>query len=107
MTSKLDASSPATSAMIQKTVHAGMGAWSFYFIAKFLLYWRELIGFHPLLNLAFAAFVLAPIKTRLGRNIRTAIAIPAAIALLYHDSWLPPIDRLYSQSTQLASFSPG
>ena len=82
-----------------------LGEWNYYFIAKFLLFWRGLIGLHPLENLAFAAFLLAPITSVLGRRIRALIAVPLAIALLYYDSWLPPISRTLSQAGLLSSFS--
>jgi len=82
-----------------------LGGWSLYFLAKFLLYWRDLIGFHPLENLAFAAFLAAPIRSRKWQLGRTVAAIPVAIMLLYHDSRLPAFDRLLSQSTLVTSFS--
>lgn len=82
-----------------------LGAWNFYFIAKLVLFWRELIGFHALENLAFAAFLLAPLSSRMARRIRTLIALPLGVALLYHDSWLPPISRALSQASLLSTFS--
>lgn len=82
-----------------------LGGWSLYFLAKFLLYWRDLIGFHPLENLAFAAFLALPIRSRKWHLCRTVAAIPVAIVLLYHDSRLPPFDRLLSQSNLVTSFS--
>jgi len=84
-----------------------LGAWSFYFLAKILLYWRELIGFHPLENIAFAAFLLMPVRSRNWRRARNAVAVPLALALLYYDSWLPPIERALSQATLLSNFSFG
>jgi cellulose synthase operon protein YhjU len=82
-----------------------LGLWNFYFIAKLVLFWRELIGFHPLENLAFAAFLLTPISSRRARLWRRLIAIPIGIALLYYDSWLPPISRAFSQASLLSNFS--
>lgn len=82
-----------------------LGGWSFYFLAKFLFFWRELIGFHPLENLAFAAFLLVPVSSPAWRRARTVAAIPAAIALLYYDSWLPPVERALSQANLLSNFS--
>ncbi|MDD5759612.1 MAG: cellulose biosynthesis protein BcsG [Desulfobulbaceae bacterium] len=82
-----------------------LGAWNFYFLAKFLLYWKELIGFHPIENLAFAAILLAPLQSSFWRWIRTILATPVAIALLYHDSWLPKFGRLISEGALLRSFN--
>ncbi|HJW55471.1 MAG TPA: cellulose biosynthesis protein BcsG [Burkholderiaceae bacterium] len=83
-----------------------LGYWNLYFLIKLILFWRELIGFHGFENLAFAAFLAAPIAVRAGRAWRTAIAIPAAIALAYYDSWLPPANRLLSQAGLVSGFSP-
>jgi cellulose synthase operon protein YhjU len=83
-----------------------LGAWNIYFVAKFVLMWRELIGLHALENIAFAALLLMPVTSNIGRRIRLTIAIPVAIALLYYDSWLPPISRVLSQATQLSALSP-
>lgn len=84
-----------------------LGGWSFYFLAKFLLLWKGLIGFHPLENLAFAAVLLAPLQSPKWRLARTLAAVPVACALLYHDSWLPPLDRVLSQAGLLTQFSAG
>lgn len=83
-----------------------LGTWSFYFLVKFLLFWRELIGFHPLENMAFAAFLLAPVYAPRWRHVRTLAATPVGLALFYYDSWLPPAERIWSQASQLSSFSP-
>lgn len=88
-----------------------MGLWDFYFITKLALYFGHYMGFHPWLNIAFAAFLIAPIpdgNVRLKRlkPIRQAIAIPVGIALFYYDTWLPPITRVFSQASQLEAFSP-
>jgi cellulose synthase operon protein YhjU len=98
-------SSPAHEPAAQPSIR--LGAWSFYFLAKILLYWRELIGFHPLENIAFAAFLLMPVRSRNWRLARNAVAVPLALALLYYDSWLPPIERALSQATLLSNFSFG
>jgi cellulose synthase operon protein YhjU len=82
-----------------------LGGWNLYFIAKFLLLWRGLIGFHPLENLAFAAFLLVPVRSVLWRRVRNVAALPVAAALLWYDSWLPPFSRLWSQASLLTSFS--
>lgn len=95
----------ATVASEDKAPPAGLGAWNAYFIAKLALLWRDLIGFHPLENLAFALVLLLPLKSPALRRARDVAAVPAGIALLYYDSWLPPIDRALSQASLVGSFS--
>ncbi len=84
---------------------AGLGHWNIYFLIKLFLFWNTSIGFNPLYNLGFAAFLLIPITHRLGKIIRQLVAIPLGLALLYFDSWLPPFNRLLSESTLVKSFS--
>lgn len=83
----------------------GLGLWSFYFLLKLLMAWQEIIGFHPLENLAFAAALTLPVKTPLYRRLKLALSIVLAAALLYYDSWLPPIGRAFATLGLLASFS--
>lgn len=82
-----------------------MGLWSAYFFAKFLLYAGGYIGFSPLPNLLFAIFTVLPTRSARQRFFKNLLAIPAGIALLYHDSWLPPIERVLSQTNNVASFT--
>ena len=81
-----------------------MGLWSYYFFAKFFLYLGKYMDFHALINLAFAIFLVLPLGKRWLRISRTIIALPAGIALFYYDTWLPPIQRLYSQAGNLQQF---
>ena len=81
-----------------------LGWWNVYFIGKLFLYWKGTIGFHPILNLTFLVFLAWPIEHRAGRLLRTSLSIPMAIALLYHDSWLPKLSRVLSQASLLKSF---
>ncbi len=83
---------------------AGLGWWNFYFLAKLLMYWKGFIGFHPLENLAFGAVLLLPLRTRLGWRMRFWLALPVSVGLLYHDSWLPPVARIFAQAGALAKF---
>ncbi|WP_457668271.1 cellulose biosynthesis protein BcsG [Thiolapillus sp.] len=86
--------------------YMGLGAWNAYFLAKFFLYWKHYIGFHPLENLAFAAFLLMPVRSVAGRVLRQLIALPLGVALLYYDSWLPPVARVLDQAGNVGGFSP-
>lgn len=83
-----------------------MGVWSLYFLAKLGLYWGQFIGLHWIQNLLFAASLAWPLHQPRWRLLRHAVAVPVAVALLYHDSFLPPFSRLWSQLDVLASFSP-
>ncbi len=87
------------------TPRGGLGSWNVYFIFKLFLFWKQYIGFHALENLAFAAFLLAPLRSRPARLLRAVVAVPTGIALFYYDSWLPPVERLFSQMDQIAGFS--
>jgi cellulose synthase operon protein YhjU len=82
-----------------------LGAWNYYFLAKLVLFWKGSLNFHPLENLAFAAFLLAPIRSATWRRARNWVAIPCAAALLYYDSWLPRIGRALSQVALLSDFT--
>jgi cellulose synthase operon protein YhjU len=83
---------------------SAVGGWNVYFVLKFVLLWRGLIDFHPLQNLAFFLVLALPLSPVL-RRVRLIVAVPLAIALLYHDSFLPPIDRLFARAGALADFS--
>lgn len=82
-----------------------MGLWNYYFIAKLALFFAHYIGFHRWENLGFACVLLLPIRNRSLNILRQLIAIPTGIALLYYDSWLPSMYRLFSQADEIANFS--
>ena len=84
-----------------------MGLWSYYFFAKLFLYFGQFIDLHVWPNLAFAAFLILPLRARWLRVLRQVAAVPLGIALLYHDTWLPPPDRILAQGSQLQQFSFG
>ncbi|MBA0168423.1 cellulose biosynthesis protein BcsG [Pectobacterium sp. CFBP8739] len=83
----------------------GLGAWNLYFLLKFALLWFGYLNFHPLLNLVFLTFLLFPIPSVTLHRWRHILAVPFGIALLYHDTWLPSINSILSQGTQVTSFS--
>lgn len=82
-----------------------MGFWSYYFFAKLGLYYGNFIGFHVASNLLFALVLAFPLAHGGARALRHLLAIPVALGLLYHDSWLPPLSRVWSQADALAGFS--
>lgn len=84
----------------------GLGLWNLYFIVKLALYWRGAIDFDALANLVFAAFLLVPLPPRWLHRLRHLVAIPVGVALFYHDTWLPPFERLLAQSSQVGAMSP-
>jgi cellulose synthase operon protein YhjU len=73
-----------------------MGAWSFYFLAKFYLFFRGYIQFDFVLNLFFMIFLLVPVPAR-RRSYRSwragkhILGVLLGTLLLWHDSWLPPL----------------
>jgi cellulose synthase operon protein YhjU len=81
-----------------------LGAWNLYFAAKAALFALGLIDLHLVENLAFAALLFAMAAPR-ARAVRPWIGVPVAIALLYYDSRLPGISRVFSQAGLVASFS--
>ncbi len=82
-----------------------MGFWSYYFFLKLALFWGRFIDFHVWPNLAFAVFTVLPAKDKRWRIAKQVVAIPTGIALLYHDSFLPPLQRALAQKDQLVDFN--
>lgn len=83
----------------------GLGAWNYYFLTKFMLLWWGQLNFHPLYNLAFAAFLLIPLPSLWLHRLRHGLAVPLGVALYYFDSWLPPFKHLLAQTDNLSQFS--
>ncbi|MDO9011781.1 MAG: cellulose biosynthesis protein BcsG [Gallionella sp.] len=81
-----------------------LGIWGYYFAAKLTLFWMNLISFHPLENLALAVFILFSSARQRWRRIKNALIAVSALALLYYDSWLPPIGNVVSQASLLSDF---
>src|SRR5580698_5361351 len=84
-----------------------MELWSAYFLAKILLYALGYIDFHVWENAAFAVFTTLTPRNSRQRFAKHLIAIPVAVILLYHDSWLPPVTQALSQLRLLRAFSAG
>ncbi|MBV8466755.1 MAG: cellulose biosynthesis protein BcsG [Burkholderiales bacterium] len=84
-----------------------MNYWNLYFIAKLILFFGGFIDFHIAANLAFAVVLLPQLDKRMWRVLRQVVAVPCSLALLYYDSWLPPVRRVLSQASALEGFSAG
>lgn len=82
-----------------------MGLWNGYFIAKLSLFYTDVIDFNIWLNLALAALVIVPLAKTRWRVLRLFVSIPAATALLYADTRLPPFSRLLAQQQNVEQFS--
>ncbi|WBU49544.1 cellulose biosynthesis protein BcsG [Kosakonia pseudosacchari] len=83
----------------------GLSGWNFYFLVKFGLLWAGYLNFHPLLNLVFMAFLLMPLPRVSLHRLRHWVAIPIGFGLFWHDTWLPGIESMLSQGSQVAGFS--
>jgi len=84
-----------------------MGPWSLYFLAKLGLYYGHGIGLHWLLNLLLATALAWPLQRPAWRRGRTVLTVPAALALLYADSYLPPPAQLLDRAGALGDFRAG
>ena len=82
-----------------------MHYWNLYFLLKVGLFYRGYIGFNWALNLALGVALAWPLPQGRWRKLRNALAAAAAVALLYHDSYLPPPSRVLSQAKALLGFS--
>ncbi len=78
---------------------------SVYFLLKVGLYYTSYIGFHWAMNLALALLAAWPLATRRWQRWRAVLIWPAALVLLYHDSFLPTPARLWSQIDALKGFT--
>lgn len=83
-----------------------LGMWGYYFALKLAMYGMHLIPIDPLLNIILAAFILLPAPSRLLRRIKNTVTIIPAVALFYHDTWLPPFMGLMDKASLLTDFSP-
>lgn len=94
----------AQSTVLPPSRWRGLGTWNLYFLGKFALIWFGLLNFQVLPNLLFAAALLLPLP-RGGLILRAALALPVGVALLYHDSWLPPFETVLERREALLDFS--
>lgn len=83
----------------------GLGGWNSYFLAKFALLWGGYLNFHPLINLVFAAFLIFPLPGTGLRRLRHWLALPIGAGIFYHDTWLPGMESIRAQGSQVFSFT--
>ncbi len=72
----------------------GLGFWNVFFIGEFILGAAGYLQLNLLQNCILVAFVLFPISNRWLSALRTLIAVCAAVALVYSESWLPGIESI-------------
>ena len=84
---------------------SGLGVWNLYFLVKFVLYSRGDISFDLIANLAFFAFLAISFQHIWLSRFKHAVSVVVGAALLYYDSWLPPISRLTKQAGNVQDFS--
>ncbi|MDX7612521.1 cellulose biosynthesis protein BcsG [Aeromonas caviae] len=67
--------------------------------------WGGYLNFHPLINLVFAAFLIFPLQRAGWRRARHWLALPVGAGIFYHDTWLPGIESIRAQGSQVFSFT--
>lgn len=83
-----------------------MGLWNLYFAAKLYLFAIGQVQPRWLLNILFALWLVLPVEHRGLRVLRHVLAVVVGAALLYHESNLPPFERVVSQFSNLSAFTP-
>lgn len=99
LASAIPASPRMTPAASSSQRFQGLGIWNIYFCIALMLDWQGRILLQPVANALLAAALLVPLTSIWARRLRQCVAIPAGLALLYHETWLPPISRLRDESS--------
>lgn len=86
-------------------VSRSIGGWSFYFLAKAILAITGVIELNLLFNIALLSVLIAPIRSGVWYFLSRALVFICAIALLYHESYLPPFSALISQWDLVSNFT--
>lgn len=84
---------------------AGLGIWNSYFLFKFGLYYFSYIHLDILLNIIMAALLTVHLGSRLFHDCWRLFLGVLALALLYHDSYLPGVEQILTQQRQLEEMS--
>lgn len=88
-----------------ETVWKGAGWFNVYFLAKFALAYFGYLNLEPAYNALLFAAVVLPIGTRALDLLRNLAGALAAVALLWHESWLPGPEAIRANAHYLADFS--
>ena len=88
-----------------ETVWKGAGWFNVYFLAKFALAYFGYLNLEPAYNALLFAAVVLPIGTRALDLLRNLAGALAAVALLWHESWLPGPEAIRANAHNLADFS--
>lgn len=83
-----------------------MGLWNLYFLAKLYLFHTGQMQPIWLLNLVFALLLVVPMESRILRVVRQLLAIGVGASLAWHESTLPPFERVISQFSNISAFTP-
>jgi len=98
--------SQSTPPTLNGSLWRGLGGWNLYFLIKFALLWYGYLNFHALSNLVFLAWLLLPLPSYRLHRLRHWLSLPIGFALFWHDTWLPGLNSIMSQGSQVAGFSP-
>lgn len=93
-----------TTKQLGKKAVWSLGWWNIYFLLKLALKFKGIVGFSALYNFAFFFFLLIPVSNKGLRIARNCIGIIIGLWLLHFDSFLPPLNRLTEQLSQLLQF---
>lgn len=77
--------------------------WNIYFVVALGLHYLGSIQFSVGLNVLLASLLLLPVPTRFAA-LRHVVAAIFAIALLYHESWWPPIGQYIYKLDNMTDF---
>lgn len=88
-----------------ETVWKGAGWFNVYFLAKFALAYFGYLNLELAYNALLFAAVVLPIGTRALDLLRNLAGALAAVALLWHESWLPGPEAIRANAHNLADFS--
>jgi cellulose biosynthesis protein BcsG len=91
-----------------------MGLWASYFLCASYLHYRGVLRLEPVPNFVLAVLLAVPLPSALAgsrawRAARQALAVAAAVALLWRQSWLPGpgrTARLLGEMGGLGAISP-